>query len=38
MVDCGDVIVHVMKHEMREFYAIKSNWEDVANEEELEEE
>mgnify|MGYP001780423752 FL=1 len=38
MVDCGDVIVHVMQHEMREFYAIERLWDDVGNVDESEEE
>lgn len=38
LVDCGDVIVHVMQHEMREFYAIERLWDDVGNVEESEEE
>ena len=38
LVDCGDVIVHVMQHEMREFYAIERLWDDVGNVDESEEE
>ena len=38
LVDCGDVIVHVMQHEMREFYAIERLWDDVGNVYESEEE
>ena len=38
LVDCGEVIVHVMQHEMREFYAIERLWDDVGNVDESEEE
>ena len=38
LVDCGDVIVHVMQHEMREFYAIERLWDDDGNVDESEEE
>ena len=38
LVDCGDVIVHVMQHEMREVYAIERGCDDVGNVEESEEE
>ena len=38
LVDCGDVIVHVMQHEMREFYATERLWDDVGNVDESEEE
>ena len=38
LVDCGDVIVHVMQHEMREFYDIERLWDDVGNVDESEEE
>ena len=38
LVECGDVIVHVMQHEMREFYAIERLWDDVGNVDESEEE
>ena len=31
LVDCGDVIVHVMQQEMREFYSIERLWDDVGN-------
>ena len=37
-VDCGDVIVHVMRHQMRGFYAIERLWDDVGNVDESEEE
>lgn len=29
LIDCGDIIVHVMQQEMREFYAIERLWDDV---------
>ena len=38
LVDCGDVIVHVMQLEMREFYAIERIWDVVGNVDESEEE
>lgn len=32
LMDYGDVIVHVMQQEMREFYAIERLWDDVSSE------
>ena len=32
LMDYGDVIVHVMQQEMREFYAIERLWDDVSAE------
>lgn len=31
LIDCGDIIVHVMQHEVREFYAIERLWDDVGS-------
>lgn len=31
LMDYGDVIVHVMQQEMREFYDIERLWDDVSN-------
>ena len=32
LMDYGDIIVHVMQQEMREFYAIERLWDDVSAE------
>lgn len=31
LMDYGDIVVHVMQQEMREFYAIERLWDDVSN-------
>lgn len=31
LMDYGDIVVHVMQQEIREFYAIERLWDDVSN-------
>lgn len=38
LMDYGDIIVHVMQQEVREFYAIERLWDDAGTAKEFEEE